>query len=197
MPWYLPAKPSDSFCSEHFSKLQKHLRCHTHYVLFTYPHNLPIVKTFQLPYNSFAVALQHMWDYTDVSKTKWHPTPVLLPGKSHGWGSPVGYTVHGVAKSWTRPRDFTVNFHFHALEKEMATHSSVLAWRIPGTREPGGLPSVGSHRVGHDWSNLAAAADCCLASTGDEVLITASLLSDSPVPRPHFKVSFQGPDLIS
>ena len=52
----------------------------------------------------------------------------------------------------------TFNFHFYALEKEMATHSSVLAWRIPGTGEPGGLPSVGSHRVGHDWSDLAAAA---------------------------------------
>ena len=58
--------------------------------------------------------------------------------------------VHGVAKSWTRLSDSTFNFHFHALEKEMATHSSVLAWRIPGTGEPGGLLSVGSHRVGHD-----------------------------------------------
>ena len=54
--------------------------------------------------------------------------------------------------------DLTFTFHFHALEKEMATHSSVLAWRIPGTGEPGGLQSLGSHRVGHDWSNLAAAA---------------------------------------
>ena len=58
--------------------------------------------------------------------------------------------VHGVAKSRTRLSDFTLTFHFHALEKEMATHSSVLAWRIPGTEEPGGLPSMGSHRVGHD-----------------------------------------------
>ena len=58
--------------------------------------------------------------------------------------------VHGVAKSWTRLSDFTFTFHFHALEKEMATHSSVLAWRIPGTGEPGGLLSMGSHRVGHD-----------------------------------------------
>ena len=58
--------------------------------------------------------------------------------------------VHGVAKSQTRLSDFTFTFHFHALEKEMATHSSVLAWRIPGTGEPGGLPSMGSHRVGHD-----------------------------------------------
>ena len=60
--------------------------------------------------------------------------------------------VHGVAKSRTRLRDFTFTFtfHFHASEKEMATHSSVLAWRIPGTGEPGGLSSLGSHRVGHD-----------------------------------------------
>ena len=58
--------------------------------------------------------------------------------------------VHGVAKSRTPLSDFTFTFHFHALEKEMATHSSVLAWRIPGTGEPGGLPSMGSHRVGHD-----------------------------------------------
>ena len=58
--------------------------------------------------------------------------------------------VHGVAKSQTRLSDFTFTFHFHALEKEKATHSSVLAWRIPGTGEPGGLPSMGSHRVGHD-----------------------------------------------
>ena len=58
--------------------------------------------------------------------------------------------VHGVAKSQIRLSDFTFTFHFHALEKETATHSSVLAWRIPGTGEPGGLPSMGSHRVGHD-----------------------------------------------
>ena len=66
--------------------------------------------------------------------------------------------AHGVAKSWTRLSNFTFTFHFHALEQEVATHSSVLAWRIPGTGEPGGLPSMGSHRVGHDWSDLAAAA---------------------------------------
>ena len=71
------------------------------------------------------------------------------------WMEEPGATL---AKSWTRLSDFTFTFHFHALEKEMATHSSVLAWRIPGTGEPGGLPSTGSHRVGHDWSDLAAAA---------------------------------------
>ena len=64
----------------------------------------------------------------------------------------------GVAKSRTRLSDFTFTLHFHALEKEMATHSSVLAWRIPGTGKPGGLLSMGSHRVGHDWRDLAAAA---------------------------------------
>ena len=57
---------------------------------------------------------------------------------------------YGVAQSQTRLNEFTFTFHFHGLEKEMATHSSVLAWRIPGTGEPGGLPSMGSHRVGHD-----------------------------------------------
>ena len=65
--------------------------------------------------------------------------------------------VHGVAKSRTRLSDFTFTFHFPALEKEIATHSSVLAWRIPGTGEPGGLPSLGSHRVRHNWIDLAAA----------------------------------------
>ena len=66
--------------------------------------------------------------------------------------------VHGISKSRTQLSNFTFTFHFHALEKEMATHSSVPAWRIPGMEEPGGLPSMGSHRVGHDWSDSAAAA---------------------------------------
>ena len=81
-----------------------------------------------------------------------------------GNGSPLQYSclenpmdrgacwaaVHGVARSWTQLRDFTFTFHFHALEKEMATHSSVLAWRIPEMGEPPGLSSLGSHRAGHD-----------------------------------------------
>ena len=89
-----------------------------------------------------------------------------------GNGSPLQYSclenpmdggawwaaVHRVAKSQTRLSDFTFTSHFPTLEKEMVTHSSVLAWRIPGTAEPGGLLSMGSHRVGHDWSDLAAAA---------------------------------------
>ena len=67
--------------------------------------------------------------------------------------------VHELAKSQAWLNDFTFTFHFRALEKEMATHSSVLAWRIPGMGEPDGLPSMGSHRVGHDWSDLAVAAE--------------------------------------
>ena len=87
----------------------------------------------------------------------------LSPIAGEGHGTPLQYSclenpmdggawyaaVHGVAKSQTGLRDFTFTFHVHALEKEMATHSSVLAWRIPGTGEPGGLLSMGSHRVGH------------------------------------------------
>ena len=82
-----------------------------------------------------------------LRRRQWQPTPVLLPGR-----------VHGVARSQTRLNDFTFTFHFHALEKEMATHSSILAWRIPGIGEPGGLPSMGSHRVGLNRRDLAAAA---------------------------------------
>ena len=86
-------------------------------------------------------------------RRQWHPTPVLLPGKSHGWRSLVGCSPWGL---WGP--DMTEWLHFHTLEKGMATHSSVPAWRIPGTGEPGGLPSMGLHRVGHDWSDLAAVA---------------------------------------
>ena len=70
--------------------------------------------------------------------------------EKHMDGCARGAAVHGVAEGRTRLRDFTFTFHFHALEKEMATHSSVLAWRIPGMEEPGGLLSMGSHRVRHN-----------------------------------------------
>ena len=76
------------------------------------------------------------------------PYSSTLAWKIHGWRGLVGYSPWGHEESDTT--DFTFTFHFHALEKEMATHSSVLAWRIPGTGEPGGLPSMESHRVGHD-----------------------------------------------
>ena len=86
-------------------------------------------------------------------RRQWQPTPVLLPGKSHVQRSLVGCwrgRVHGVSKSRARLSNFTFTFHFYALEKEMATHSNILTWRIPGTGEPGGLPSMGLHRVGHN-----------------------------------------------
>ena len=93
----------------------------------------------------------------NIRRRQWHPTPVLLPRKSHGRRSLVS-AVLGVAQSRTRLSDFIFTFDFQALEKEMATHSSVLAWRIPGMGKPGGLLSMGSHRVGHDSSDWAAAA---------------------------------------
>ena len=106
---------------------------------------------------------------------KWRPRNELGCPCLHtreGNGTPLQYSclenpmdggawwaaVHGIAKSRTRLSDFTFTFHSRALEKEMATHSSVLAWRIPEAEAPGRLPSRGSHRVWHDWSNLAAAA---------------------------------------
>ena len=82
--------------------------------------------------------------------------------------------VYGVTKSRTRLSDFTFTFRFHALEKEMATHSSVLAWRISGAGEPGGLPSMVSHRVGHDWSDLAAAA-AEVVNSGQNPVLPVSL----------------------
>ena len=99
----------------------------------------------------------------------------VLEGWSHlekGSGTPLQYsclenpmdggawkaTIHGVTEGRAWLSDLTFTFYFHALEKEMATHSSVLAWRIPGMGEPGRLPSMGSHRVGQDWSDSAAAA---------------------------------------
>ena len=87
--------------------------------------------------------------YSIYRRRQWHPTPVLLPGKFMGGGAWKA-AFHGVAKSRTRLSDFTFTFYFHALEKEKATHSSILAWRIPGTEEPNRLLSMGSHRVGHD-----------------------------------------------
>ena len=100
-----------------------------------------------------------------TTKTTWEALFHLMANNNgEGNGIPLQYSclespvngrawwaaVQGVAKSPTQLSDFTFTFHFHALEKEMATHSSVLAWRIPGTGEPGGLPSTRSHRVGHD-----------------------------------------------
>ena len=108
-----------------------------------------IWRNFQQPETSF------VWNYGKL----WKGTPLQYsclenPMDGGAWWA----AVHGVARSQTQLRDFTFTFHFYALEKEMATHFSVLAWRIPGMAEPSGLPSMGSHKVGHNWSYLAAAA---------------------------------------
>ena len=88
-------------------------------------------------------------------RRQWHPTPLLLPGKSHGWRSLVGCCPWGRYESDTTQR---LHFHFSlsCTGEGNGNPSSIFAWRIPGTGEPGGLPSMGSHRAGHDWSNLAA-----------------------------------------
>ena len=85
-------------------------------------------------------------------RRQWHPTPVLLPGKSHGQRSLVGCSPWGCEESDMTER---LHFHFHALEKEMATHSSVLAWRNPWTEEPGRLQAMGLQRGRHDWRDWA------------------------------------------
>ena len=91
-------------------------------------------------YNTLALSLEKAMA-THSSTLAWRN-----PEDGGAWWA----TSHGVVKSWTQLSDFTFTFHFHALEKDTATHSSVLAWRIPGTEEPGGLPSIGLHRVRHD-----------------------------------------------
>ena len=127
--------------------------------------------------NKSALLLEHVaregnegacvdWQADLLGRKGLHCMVSLLPIKKsrEGSGTPLQYfclenhmdggawwaAVHGITKSRTRLSDFTLTFHFHALEKEMATHASVFAWRIPGTGEPGGLPSMGLHRVGHD-----------------------------------------------
>ena len=137
-------------------------------------HNLA-TKQQHIPYSSKGLYVCFLWSCNKLSHTQWLKIMEIYyfvsPG-GEGNGDPLRYsclenpmdggawwaTVPGVAKSQARLSDFTFTFHFHALEKEMVSHSSVLAWRIPGTGEPGGLPSMGSHRVRHDWSDLAAAA---------------------------------------
>ena len=98
--------------------------------------------------------LAHTWELSVGDGTPLQYSCLENPMDGGAWWA----AVHGVAESRTRLSDLSFTFHFHALEKEMATHSSTLAWRIPGTEESVGLPSMGSHRVGHDWSDLAAAA---------------------------------------
>ena len=120
-------------------------------VLGTFPHTFVLWVTY--PCKGISEAWDVFQEFAPSQPQKrrrhWRPTPVLSSENPVDGGARWA-AVHGVAKSQTQLNDFTFNFHFHALEKEMATHSSVLAWSIPGTGEPGGLPSVGSHRVGYD-----------------------------------------------
>ena len=105
----------------------------------------------------------------------------LIQTSREGTGNPLQYSclenpmdggawqaaVHGVIKSWTRLSIFTLTFHFHALEKEMATHSNVLAWRIPGTREPRWLPSMGSHRIDMTEMTPQQHSNICICSMAE------------------------------
>ena len=116
------------------------------------------------------------WGHVESDTTEWLHFHFSLSCIGEGNGSPLQCfclenprargawwtAVHGVVKTRTQLKNFTITFHFHALEKAIAAHSSVLAWRIPGTGEPGGLLSMGSHRVRHDWRDLAAAAAACV-----------------------------------
>ena len=127
----------------------------------------PVTTAVYSPVSCWPFCLWPLWSAQGLCLKR----AVLCSSSGEGNGIPLQYSclenpmdggawkavVHGVAEGRTRLSDFTFTFHFHALEKVMATHSSVLAWRIPGMGEPGGLPSMGSHRVGHDWSDLAAA----------------------------------------
>ena len=146
----------------HFHALEKEMATHSSVLAWRIPgtgepDGLPSMGSHRVghDWSDLAVAA-----YSCQRRRRWHPTPVLLPGKSHRWRSLVGCTPWGHEESDMTER-FPFTLSFHALEKEMATHSSVLAWRIPGMGEPDGLPSMGSHRVGHDWSDLAVAAYSC------------------------------------
>ena len=147
--------------------------CHP---LLLLPSIFPSIRVFS---NESALCIRwpKYWSFSfNISSTNEHPGLISFRmyfrnTNREGNGTPLQYSclenpmdggawwaaVHGVSKSRTWLSDFTFTFHFHALEKAMATHSSVLAWRTPGTGEPDGLPSMRSHRVGHDWSDLVAA----------------------------------------
>ena len=136
--------------------------------LSPHPHSMCCPNNSDIP---LVTKTRFLWRVFSILLPFW-PLTAFLPLVRESNDNPLQYSclenpmdrgawkaaVHGVTKSQTWLSNFTFTFHFHALEKEMATHYSILAWRIPGTGKPGGLPSTGSHRVGHDWSDLAAAA---------------------------------------
>ena len=114
--------------------------CDTHLMMYI----SQFITLYTLNLHSAICQLYFNKSRREKQRRQWHPTPVLLPGKSHGRRSLVGCSPWGRWES-----DMTERLHFHALEKEMAAHSGVLAWRIPGMGDPGELPSMGSYRVGH------------------------------------------------
>ena len=150
----MEGKPPDSSCTLACISPRASQAHHTHMSAYTHTHSQYTITHMQSTHT--------LSTYTHRLPPSLCPTP--LPTRGEGNGNPLQYSclenpmdggawwaaVHGVAKSRTRLSDFTFTFHFHALEKEMATHSSVLAWRIPGAGQPGGLLSMGSHRVGHN-----------------------------------------------
>ena len=153
-----------------------HLIIPTQHLVFSWAITLPMEKA--MAPNSSTLA--------------WKIPRTEEPGRLQSMGS------RRVRHDWATSLSlFTFTFHFHALEKEMATHSSVLAWRIPGTGEPGGLPSLGSHRIRHDWSDLAAAAAVILFNVGaifksfcfDFLCLQVSLPSSKPILFKDFPIS--------
>ena len=153
-PWDSPGKNTGVGCHAFLwgifltQELNLHLLLPLHWQVVSLP-----LALLGKPHLIFSILHIYYWPFW---RRQWHPTPVLSPGKSMDGGAWEA-AVHGVTKSRPQLSNFTFTFHFHVLEKEMATHRSVLAWKIPGTGKPGGLPSMGLHRVGHDWSDLAAA----------------------------------------
>ena len=128
-------------------------------ILCMWMNSLNLPTTLELAYYPLDFTSEGMGRGTEehVMEPGFDGCAVLLPGKPHGWASLVG------CSPWGREElDMTERLHFHLLEKEMATHSNVLAWRIPGMVEPDALPSMGSYRVGHDRSDLASSSSSSL-----------------------------------
>ena len=127
---------------------------HNSYLLFYFKY--PSICCYHIVLNSLIIFRADAIKFKCLQRLQWSmPHSSTLAWKNPMDGGTWKAAVHGVAEGQTRLSNFTFTFHFHALEKETATHSSVLAWRIPATGEPGGLPSMESHRVGFDWSDLA------------------------------------------
>ena len=152
------------------SSLILNYRLFQQYLLF-FPYQSSVLQLYHTPISWATLQILNFVHFPLFWDVFFLKVPIIIQ-VGEGNGTPLQYSclenpmdggawkaaVHGVAEGQTQLSDFTSTFHFHALEKEMATHSSVLAWRIPGTGEPGRLPSMGLHRVGHDWGDLAAAA---------------------------------------